>query len=89
MNRFQFDGKSMDFSMVFDDPMVRGQIKAVEEMGRLGVRNIHTWGLQFDDQLKTYKNDYESMKCTARGELNKQLQGIEKQIERVRGSMFF
>ena len=89
MNIFQFDCKSMDLSMVFDDPMVQRQLKTVEEMGRFGVRNIHTWELQFDEQLKTYKNDYESMKCTARGELDKQLQGIEKQIERVRRSMLF
>ena len=86
---FQFDGKSMDLSMVFDDPMVQRQLRTVEEMGQLGVRNIHAWERQFDEQLETYKNDYESMKCTARGELDKQLQGIEKQIERVRGSMFF
>ena len=92
MNTFQVDGKSMDLSdlsMVFDDPMVQGQLQTVEETVKMGVRNIHTWKFQFDEQMKTYKKDYEGMKCTARGELDKQLQVIEKQIERVRGSRFF
>ena len=79
----------MNLSMVFDDPLVQAQLRTVKEMGQLGVRNIHAWELQFDDQLKTYKKDYESMKCTARGELDEQLKGIENQIEMVKESMFF
>ena len=89
MSIFQVDGKSMNLSMVFDDPLLQGQLRNFKEMGQLGVRNIHAWELQFDEQLKTYKKDYESMKCTARGEQDKQLKGIENQIERVRESMFF
>ena len=48
------------------------------------MRNIYAWEVEFDDQLKTYEKDYEDLKCTARAELDKQLKGIEKQIERVR-----
>ena len=84
MNTFQDNGKSMDLPKVLDNAMVQGQLKTVKEMGQLGVRNIHSWKLQFDDQLDTYKKDYEGMKCSERGELNKQLKGIENQIERVK-----
>ena len=84
MNTFQDNGKSMDLPKVLDNAMVQGQLKTVKEMGQLGVRNIHSWKLQFDDQLDTYKKDYEGMKCTERGELDKQLKGIENQIERVK-----
>ena len=74
----------MDLPKVLDNAMVQGQLNTVKEMGQLGVRNIHSWKLQFDDQLDTYKKDYEGMKCTERGELDKQLKGIENQIERVK-----
>ena len=84
MNTFQGNGKSMDLPKVLDNAMVQGQLRTVKEMGQLGVRNIHAWKLQFDDQLETYKKDYEGMKCTERGELDKQLKGIENQIERVK-----
>ena len=79
----------MDLSVVFDAPILQGQLNTVKERGQLGLRNIHAWELQFDEQLRTYKNDYEAMKCTARGELDKQLKGIENQIERVKGSTAF
>ena len=70
--------------MNLDDSLLQSQVDTAREMGKLGMRNIHAWELEFDDQLKTYKKDYEGMKCTARAELDKQLIGIEKQIERVR-----
>ena len=70
--------------MNLDDSMHQSKINTVREMGKLGMRNIHAWELEFDEQLDTYKKDYEVMKCTARAELDKQLKGIEKQIERVR-----
>ena len=75
--------------MNLDDSLLQSQVDTAREMGKLGMRNIHAWELEFDDQLKTYKKDYESMKCTARAELDKQLIGIEKQIERVRRSINF
>ena len=75
--------------MNLDDVLLQSQVDTARELGKLGMRNIHAWELEFDDQLKTYKKDYESMKCTARAELDKQLQGIEKQIERVRRSINF
>ena len=70
--------------MNLDDSLLQSQVDTAREMGKLGMRNIHAWELEFDDQLKTYKKDYEGMKCTARAELDKQLIGIEKQIERAR-----
>ena len=70
--------------MNIDDVLLQSQVDTARELGKLGMRNIHAWELEFDDQLKTYKKDYEGMKCTARAELDKQLIGIEKQIERVR-----
>ena len=73
--------------MNIDDVLLQSQVDTARELGKLGMRNIHAWELEFDDQLKTYKKDYESMKCTARAELDKQLIGIEKQIERVRKSI--
>ena len=88
MNTFQDNGKSMDLPKDLDNAMVQVQLRTVKEMGQLGVRNIHSWKLQFDDQLDTYKKDYEGMKCTERGELDKQLKGIENQIERVKEKMF-
>ena len=75
--------------MNLDDSMLQSKINTVREMGKLGMRNIHAWELEFDEQLDTYKKDYEVMKCTARAELDKQLTGIEKQIERVRRSINF
>ena len=75
--------------MNIDDVLLQSQVDTARELGKLGMRNIHAWELEFDDQLKTYKKDYESMKCTARAELDKQLIGIEKQIERVRRSINF
>ena len=75
--------------MNLDDVLLQSQVDTARELGKLGMRNIHAWELEFDDQLKTYKKDYESMKCTARAELDKQLIGIEKQIERVRRSINF
>ena len=75
--------------MNLDDSLLQSQVDTARELGKLGMRNIHAWELEFDDQLKTYKKDYESMKCTARAELDKQLKGIEKQIERVRRSINF
>ena len=84
MNTFQDNGKSMDLPKVLDNAMVQVQLRTVKEMGQLGVRNIHSWKLQFDDQMETYIKDYEGMKCTERGELDKQLKGIENQIERVK-----
>ena len=81
---FQVDGAAMDLPLNMDNSMLQGQVDTLREMGKLGMRNIHAWEREFDEQLKTYKNDYEGMKCTARAELDKQLIGIEKQIERVR-----
>ena len=75
--------------MNIDDVLLQSQVDTARDLGKLGMRNIHAWELEFDDQLKTYKKDYESMKCTARAELDKQLTGIEKQIERVRRSINF
>ena len=86
---FQVDGAAMDLSMNLDNSMLQGQVDTLREMGKLGMRNIHAWELEFDEQLDAYKKDYEGMKCTARAELDKQLKGIEKQIERVRRSMNF
>ena len=73
--------------MNFDDSLLQSQVDTAREMGKLGMRNIHAWELEFDEQLDAYKKDYEGMKCTAREELDKQLKGIEKQIERVRRSI--
>ena len=75
--------------MNFDDSLLQSQVDTAREMGKLGMRNIHAWELEFDEQLEAYKKDYEGMKCTARAELDKQLRGIEKQIERVRRSINF
>ena len=75
--------------MNLDDSLLQSQVDTAREMGKLGMRNIHAWELEFDEQLETYKKDYEGMKCTARAELDKQLKGIEKQIERVRRSINF
>ena len=75
--------------MNLDDVLLQSQVDTARELGKLGMRNIHAWELEFDDQLKTYKKDYESMKCTARAELDTQLIGIEKQIEQVRRSINF
>ena len=73
--------------MNLDDSLLQSQVDTAREMGKLGMRNIHAWELEFDEQLDAYKKDYEVMKCTARAELDKQLKGIEKQIERVRRSI--
>ena len=75
--------------MNLDDVLLQSQVDTARELGKLGMRNIHAWEVEFDDQLETYKKDYEGMKCTARAELDKQLIGIEKQIERVRRSINF
>ena len=75
--------------MNLDDVLLQSQVDTAREMGKLGMRNIHAWAVEFNDQLETYKKDYEGMKCTARTELDKQLKGIEKQIERVRRSINF
>ena len=75
--------------MSFDDSLLQSQVDTAREMGKLGMRNIHAWELEFDEQLEAYKKDYEGMKCTARAELDKQLKGIEKQIERVRRLITF
>ena len=75
--------------MSFDDSLLQSQVDTAREMGKLGMRNIHAWELEFDEQLEAYKKDYEGMKCTARAELDKQLKGIEKQIERVRKLITF
>ena len=52
-------------------------------MGELAMRNIKTWKIDFDEQMEVYTRDYDIKKCTMRQELDNELKGIEKQIERV------
>ena len=66
--------------MNLDDSLLQSQVDTAREIGKLGMRNIHAWEVEFDDQLKTYEKDYEYMKCTARAELDKQLKGIKNKL---------
>ena len=52
-------------------------------MGELAMRNIKTWKIDFDEQMEVYIRDYDVKKCSMRQELDNELKGIEKQIERV------
>ena len=75
---------------VVDRNLLR-EVEAVQRMGEFSTRNIYSWELEFDTQLKQYREDYEEKKCTERKVLKKSLDGLKNQINRVgyNSSMFW
>ena len=69
--------------MDLKDPVLERYIKTFSDMGELRMRNIETWKIDFDEQMEVYIRDYDVKKCSMRQELDNELKGIEKQIERV------
>ena len=67
---------------VVDRNLLR-EVEAVQRMGKFSTRNIYSWELEFDTQLKQYREDYEEKKCTERNVLKKSLDGLKNQISRV------
>ena len=67
---------------VVDRNLLR-EVEAVQRMGEFSTRNIYSWELEFDTQLKQYREDYEEKKCTERNVLKKSLDGLKNQISRV------
>merc|ERR1711962_1056281 len=75
----QVEGSPMDLK----DPVLERYVTTFLDMGELAMRNIKTWKIDFDEQMEVYIRDYDDKKCTMRQELDSELKGIEKQIERV------
>ena len=69
--------------MDLKDPVLERYVTTFLDMGELAMRNIKTWKIDFDEQMEVYIRDYDDKKCTMRQELDSELKGIEKQIERV------
>ena len=67
---------------VLDRNLLR-EVEVVQRMGEFSMRNIYSWELEFDTQLKQYREDYEEKKCTERNVLKKSLDGLKNQISRV------
>ena len=65
------------------DRNLLGEVEAVQRVGEFSTRNIYSWELEFDTQLKQYREDYEEKKCTQRNVLKKSLDGLKNQISRV------
>ena len=69
--------------MDLQDPLLERYVNTFLDMGKLGMRNIEAWKVDFDEQMEIYISVYDDKKCSMRQELDQQLKGIEKQIDRV------
>ena len=69
--------------MDLQDPVLERYVNTFLDMGKLGMRNIEAWKVDFDEQMEIYISVYDDKKCSMRQELDQQLKGIEKQIDRV------
>ena len=73
-----------------DKSLDRSILKEVEAFRKmeeeLTTRNIYSWEAEFDRQLEQFQRDYEGMKCTQRPILQKALQSMDDQINRVKST---
>ena len=73
-----------------DKSLDRTILKEVEAFRKLEEeltnRNIYAWEAEFDRQLEEFQRDYEDKKCTQRPVLQKALQSMDDQINRVKST---
>ena len=80
---FQIFASMLELTDSVVDRNLLREVEAVQRMGEFSTRNIYSWELEFDTQLKQYREDYEEKKCTERNVLKKSLDGLKNQISRV------
>ena len=69
------------------DRTILKEVEAFRKMEEeLTSRNIYSCEAEFDRQLEEFQRDYEDKKCTQRPVLQKALQSMDDQINRVKST---